>query len=77
MDAQLERLEWVVMSASKVGMLVQVIPRDLSWAFKTIDGLHKAVKGSLVLYSNQGYMYTNTDLLCACKGAWNDTELLS
>ena len=34
--------------------------QDLSLAFKTIDGLHKAVKGSLVLHSDQGYLYTNT-----------------
>ena len=29
MDAQLERWEWVVMSAGKVGMLMQVDPRDI------------------------------------------------
>ena len=34
--------------------------QDLSLAFRTIDGLHKAVKGSLVLHSDQGYLYTNT-----------------
>ena len=34
--------------------------QDLSLAFRTIDGLHKAVNGSLVLHSDQGYLYTNT-----------------
>ncbi len=29
MDAQLDRWEWVVMSAGKVGMLMQVDPRDI------------------------------------------------
>lgn len=55
--------------------------QDLSLRFKTIDALHKAVKGSLVLHSDQGYLYTNTafhlHLPYACKSAWNDAELLS
>ena len=34
--------------------------QDLSLAFRTIDGLHKAVKGSLVLHSDQGSLYTST-----------------
>ncbi len=34
--------------------------QDLSLAFKTIDGLHTAVKGSLLLHSDQGYLYTTT-----------------
>ena len=38
--------------------------RFLSLGFKTIDALHKAVKGSLVLHSDQGYLLTTRPSVC-------------